>query len=93
MTAANILVIDGCDDAIIGYCAQEHKTTAVYCYDKLVQFRQDDEMDEGDLQDMAVEWIQFNIVGAYVGPNMPVIVYPGDRDMIDELADQEAEET
>lgn len=58
---------DGCDAALIG----TSDGRAVYGYARLVQCFVDEGMDE----DEAMEWVDYNIVGAYVGPLTPYIVY------------------
>ena len=46
---------------------------AVYSYEKMVQVL----MDNDDLSyDDAVEYVDFNVVGAWVGEQTPVIVMP-----------------
>jgi hypothetical protein len=44
-----------------------------YDYDKMVQaFVDQEEM----TYEEATEWVDFNIVGAYVGENTPLVFYP-----------------
>lgn len=85
-----MLVIDGCDDAVIGFVdgpTQDGVTRmrAAYSYEKLVQVFIDQGMDYHE----AREWVEFNIMGAYLGIDTPVIVQDGDRETLDELAGQE----
>ena len=48
---------------------------AVYSYEKMVQVL----MDNDDLSyDDAVEYVDFNVVGAWVGEQTPIIVMPID---------------
>ena len=64
---------DGLDEAIIGICSR-CGSQDMYCYDynKMVEiFMEKDEMSEED----AVEWIDYNIAGAYVGETTPMILY------------------
>ena len=59
------LIADGLDKAIIGY--KEGKV--VYDYDACVQvFMADNDWNFED----AIEWMEFNVVGAYVGPRTPL---------------------
>jgi len=63
---------DGCDDAIIGVgsrCGQN--TVFVYDYDRLVQVFVRDGMTEEE----AVDWVDYNIVGAWVGEGTPITFY------------------
>jgi len=69
------LTIDGCDDAIIGIarrCGQ--MTLVVYDYDKLIRCFIEQDMSELE----AVEWVDYNIAGAWVGEGTPLILYPWD---------------
>ena len=63
---------DDCDAAIIGVVERCGSPPLVcYDYDLLVQCFVDEDTDwEG-----AVEWVDFNIVAAYVGPGTPMILY------------------
>ena len=46
----------------------------VYDYDKCVEiFMRDNEWD----YDEAIEWMEFNVVGAYVGKDTPIFVVKG----------------
>jgi len=64
------LFADGLDDALIGMarrCGQP--TLAVYDYEKAVGiFMARDGMTYED----AVEWMEFNVVGAWMGPHTPL---------------------
>jgi len=64
------LIIPGKDRAIIGvtFC---HPSRTVYDREKLIQAFHED---EGMTVQEAVEWVDFNIVGAYVGPHTPIVV-------------------
>ena len=62
-----------CDAAIIGTatrCGME--TVFVYEYEKLVGCFLTTDCDD----ECAREWVDFNIVGAYIGPQTPLIFYP-----------------
>lgn len=63
---------DGCDKAIIGvgYRCGQHPMY-VYDYPRLVEVF----TDQGMTQDEAEEWVDFNIVGAWVGESTPIIMY------------------
>ena len=68
-----ILLIDGMDEAVIGFarrCGQP--TIAVYDYTTLVSLH----CQMGMTEDEAVEYIQFNIEGAWVGEGTPALVVP-----------------
>ena len=68
---------DGCEAALIGRgdrCGFEE--VAVYDYQLLTQVF----VDEGMGEEEAIEWIDFNILGAYIGPDTPIILFRDDND-------------
>jgi len=70
------LLADGFDAALIGFSQRMNEPMlAVYSYEKMVQVL----IDNDDLSyDDAVEYIDFNVVGAWVGEQTPIIVMPID---------------
>lgn len=71
---------DNCDDAVIGVTRTlpEGVYVAVYSYEKLIEvfvkmFKEEGKSEE-EIYELAVEWVDFNIVGAYVGINTPLIL-------------------
>ena len=67
----NVLYADGFEDALIGIGIQGgiHKAVAVYNIEKMEQILMDrDGMDWGE----AVEFLNFNTLGAYVGEHTPI---------------------
>jgi len=59
----------GLDAAIIGYAYNINtEPVLVYDYEKMKQIF----MDQGMESEEADEWIQFNIVGAFIGDNTPL---------------------
>jgi hypothetical protein len=81
-----MIIYDGCDEAIVGFI-EDGRKRVVYDYVKLVQVFEGQGMDhEG-----AVEWIDFNILGAHLGDHTPAILFPGGRAMIDAMADAMAD--
>lgn len=65
------LIADGFDSAILGAICLQGTTQVVYSYDKCVKtLVEDQEMSVGE----AVEWMDFNVVDAYMGPNTPVFL-------------------
>jgi len=70
-----MLKVDGLDSAIIGIGRQFTQQFFVYDYDKCVEvFMTRDDMSVED----ATEWMEFNVVGAYMGPSTPAFVSVGD---------------
>ena len=72
-----MVVLDGCDAGIIGYT---ESGLVAYGYEQLVKVF----MDQGMDRDGAVEWIDYNVIP--LGPIVE-IVYPGDRETVDVMAD------
>jgi len=61
----------GCDEAIVGLghrCGCE--SVVVYDYDKLVDVFMQQGMDEEE----SIEWIDYNILGAWIGEDTPIIL-------------------
>lgn len=76
-----MLKLDGYDDACIGTAevwqrsgdGAERIFTYIYSAPKIIDILLD--RDGMSLED-AYEFLDFNIVGAYVGPNTPIIMWP-----------------
>ena len=68
----DILLMDGFDEACIGISQRINEPMlAVYSYDKMVDVVMDKSgMDENE----AIEFIDFNCVGAWIGERTPIIV-------------------
>lgn len=73
----NVLFMDGFDDAIMGTGTKFHQLSVVYSKKKILQKLCND-MDYED----AIEYFNFNIAGAYVGENTPII-FEDDIDLDD----------
>jgi hypothetical protein len=73
---ADLLLMDGLDDAIIGVSQRINEPMlSVYSWEKIVEILT--KRDDMDFED-AVEFIEFNILGAWVGEKTPIIVMPLD---------------
>lgn len=69
----DLLLFDGLDNALIGHTYRKGEFIAVYDYEKMVEiFMKEHGMSEED----AVEWIDFNVLGAWIGEQTPMIVFP-----------------
>jgi hypothetical protein len=69
----NTLYADGFEDALIGIGWQHTKLIAIYDYDKCVEIlilREDMTHEE------AIEWMEYNVVGSYVGEYTPIFMLP-----------------
>lgn len=64
------------DGAIVGIGERDGLAVAVYSYDRMVAAFVDR---EGWTTEEAVEWVDFNIAGAYVGPGTPLISYASEE--------------
>lgn len=63
----SIILADGFEEAFMGYGFQFNNTVAIYDYEKCIEILMKDmTMDE------AIEYMDFNVIGAYVGPNTPI---------------------
>lgn len=58
------------DAAIVGIGLRDGRMVAVYDYDQMVAtFGERESWSE----DEAIEWVEYNIIGAYVGPCTPLV--------------------
>ena len=74
----SLLLFTGLDDALIGTTDSfssdgTRPRRAVYSAEKIIELFA---TRDGMTDDEAVEFIEFNMSGAYVGPNTPVVVWP-----------------
>ena len=60
-----MLKADGFDEAILGECMQSQRL--IYDYEKMIQILMKDMSEES-----AMEYFDFNILGAYVGEFTPI---------------------
>jgi hypothetical protein len=72
-----MLKADGFDDAIIGIGYQCHNKFVVYDYDKCVKILM--KRDKMKLED-AVEFMEYNVVGAWMGEGTPIFLEKGNLD-------------
>ena len=71
-----LLFYDGCDKAIIGHagrCGMD--SVVVYDYDKLIECF----MKQGMTDEEAVEWIDYNVTGGYIGEKTPLVFHDMNR--------------
>tara|TARA_R110000851_G_scaffold78707_4_gene173618 strand:+ start:425 stop:685 length:261 start_codon:yes stop_codon:yes gene_type:complete len=67
------LLADGFEGALLGFCEQMNMPVqAVYSYGQCVSILVNR---DGMSYDEAIEWMEFNVVSAYVGPETPVFVH------------------
>lgn len=69
----NTLYADGFEDALIGLGWQHTKLIAIYDYDKCVEILI---MREDMTHEEAIEWMEYNVVGSYVGEYTPIFMLP-----------------
>lgn len=73
---AEVLLFDGLDDALIGWASPMNSPTlAVYDYNLIVETVQ---RRDGCTVDEAIEFVDFNVVGAYAGEQTPIVLYRPD---------------
>ena len=74
-----MLFFDGLQDALVGttdaWMPDGRKVMrAVYSGEKMLEVF----MSQGMTEDEALEWISFNVEGAYVGDHTPIVFWPYD---------------
>lgn len=66
------LTADGFDKALVGsashWSGNSRRIVALYDYARCVEILMEEGMDESE----AVEYLEFNVLGAYVGPSTPL---------------------
>lgn len=74
-----MLKIDGHDNAVIGvsFTWRNQRQVQLLVYD--AEIIRDNLVKEGMTPDEAREYIEYNIEGAYVGEDTPVLVWPDDE--------------
>ena len=76
------LFADGYDRAIKGIGFRDNIPVVLYSSNKCIQqLMEDNEWSEED----AVDWFNFNTVGAYVGENTPLFEWEEQDDLIEEF--------
>lgn len=68
-----IIYADGFEDALLGIGVQFDKNLAIYDFTMCVNILIDR---DGMSHEEAVEWMDYNVLGAYVGDNTPVFLMP-----------------
>ena len=76
---------DGFDDAIIGLDTSEDIFRVIYDRDKMIDIlRSRDHMDLGE----AIDYLEYNVWGAYVGEGTPIYAHEGSKERVLELMSQ-----
>ena len=79
---------DGFDEAIVGIVRQFNQPTkVVYDYGKCLKIL---EKRDGMTLEEAIEYMEFNVVGAYVGEDTPAWLISGDKESIKYYVEEEA---
>ena len=79
------MLADGFEDAIIGLDASSEVFRVIYDKEKMIDILvQRDEMTVED----AIEHLEYNVWGAYVGEGTPIYAYEGNHDRILEYMSQ-----
>lgn len=81
----DLMKLEGLDEAVIGACLTWNKDElaerVVYDGNKIVELlTTDGEMSVEEAQ----EYIDFNIIGAYQGPETPIVMWPATAEQLDE---------
>lgn len=74
-----MVLFDGLEQALVGYSDVWHPDgskvqRAIYDGEKVLQCV----MDGGMTEEEAIEWIEFNVEGVYVGEDTPIVFWPVD---------------
>ena len=77
----NYLKADGFDAAIIGI--DPHSERVVYDIYKMIEICENWDMDE----EVAIEYLEYNVFPAYVGPHTPIYIYPMDCEELERSID------
>jgi len=68
------VILNGLDEALVGHGRQHGmKVVAVYDGDQIIGSL----IDTGMTREAAVDYLGFNIEGAYMGENTPIIIWTG----------------
>ena len=67
---SDALTLDGFDEALIGFGTQFSHDVAIYSYDKCIDVL----VAQGMTAEEADEYMEFNVAGAWVGNNTPVLL-------------------
>ena len=83
----DLLKLDGFDEAVIGVCMTWNNETLVerivYDGNKIIELlKSDGEMDEEEAQD----YLDFNIIGAYMGEATPIVMWPTTAEELNECS-------
>ena len=81
----DLMKLEGLDEAVIGACLTWNKDElaerVIYDGNKIVELLTTD----GEMStEEAHEYIDFNIIGAYQGPETPIVMWPATAEQLDE---------
>lgn len=81
----DLMKLEGLDEAIIGVCMTWHEEVLVerviYDGNKILELlKSDGEMNDEEAQ----EYMDFEIIGAYKGPETPIVMWPATAEQLDE---------
>ena len=85
MRDGETLFVDGFDDAIIGLDTTGEVFRVIYDRDKMIdmlRYRDSMELDE------AIDYLEYNVWGAYVGEGTPIYAHEGGKERVLELMSQ-----
>ena len=72
------LLVDGLNEAVIGFGHQfSNAPVAIYDYDKCIEIYM---RDNGWDYDEAMDWMSFNVIGAWMGEGTPIFMTKFDRE-------------
>lgn len=78
-----LLKADGFEDALIGVGRKKNcEDSLVYDYNKCIEIL----ISQGMTDEEAVEYMEYNVVDAYVGPTTPIFVHTDPHDSEERLS-------
>ena len=85
-----MLLADGFDAAVIGVVTlpESGRTVVCYSFDRAVDVC----MNDWDMAlDEAIEYLEYNVLGSYVGEFTPLWLHDADIELVHEIADEMSE--
>lgn len=78
-------LIEGCESAIVGLSRRQHgPPVVVYDYFKLLTIYQG----QGMTAEEAEAWVDGNVVGAWLGPGTPAVMFRADADEVQHILNE-----
>jgi hypothetical protein len=89
------MLMDGYDDCIIGVCERMGQEPIVaYSYEKVIAKLTEDQVESiaGLTDEEAIEWFEYNMIGAWVGEKTPCFIRECPDDLLECLEERKENE-